>query len=182
MSEKVNITVDLETLGRGDDAPIVQIAAIYFDQFGETIDSFEAFVHPDYLDPSGCDIKTIFWWMQQDKKVQDKVFGGGENRASLDVALNAFESWLNGCWSEGDDLRIWQHSSFDAPKIQYQFRKVLGREIDIPYWAWKDMRTLHALSGVEKPIGNGLHNAMNDCANQAKHISWSFNQLGVDLY
>lgn len=170
---KTQITVDIETLGRGENAQIVQLAAIAFDKSGVQIGEFNKYVKWEtnkynfVVDPS-----TVAWWLKQSKEAINSVFGE-KNRHSIKKVLIEFEDWCNLF----DDYNLWQHSTFDAPKIQYAIRTVLKREPKIPYVAWKDIRTLTEVTGIHKTKVEGIaHNALDDCLNQKKYITKCLNK------
>ena len=179
MKEVINITLDLETLGRGDNAPIVQIGVLSFDDSGSAIDVFERKVDLQSLDSEGVELSTVAWWLQQNSDVQDNVFGGGFRVPIKDVLEQLEVFILEQVPDLRSEVRIWQHSSFDAPKVQHAFKKYLGREPEFKYWWWKDIRTLTTVTGVDKPIGTGLmlHDAVEDCRLQAEYISTCLNKL-----
>ena len=171
---KTQITVDLETLGKGETATIVQIAAIAFDKDGKQLGEFNKYI--DMNDSSQYDFtmdeSTIAWWLSQPHETQKSVFGA-KNKTPLKKALLEFENWC----LMFRDYNIWQHSSFDAPKLQYAIREVFKREPRIPYYAWKDIRTLTEVTGIKKTEVKGIaHNALDDCINQAHYITKCLNK------
>jgi len=173
--EKTQITVDTETLGRGETAQIVQIAAIAFDNDGNQLGEFNKYI--DWInDTHGftMDERTIAFWLRQPKEVQDSVFGE-KTRHPIARVLREFEEWCN----QWKSYNIWQHSTFDAPKLQYAIRKVFKTEPQIPYNAWKDIRTLTEITGIEKTETKGIpHNAYDDCVNQKNYIVQCLNKYG----
>lgn len=167
---KIQVTVDLETLGRSDGAAIVQIAAIAFTKEDGLIDTFEANIDFDSVKDYEVEMDTVLWWLKQEKEAQEQVFES-VGRIPFRVALFDLEQWFSHV-SGGEEFNIWQHSSFDAPKINYAFRREFQRELRIKYNSFKDIRTLTEVTGVEKtPVTKGVaHNAMDDCFNQMNYI------------
>jgi len=174
---KAQITIDTETLGRGESAFFVQLAAVEFDLDGNILDTFERKI--DFNEYNiynfSVDIHTIVWWMQQSKEAQESVFGKEHEREYMSQVLLEFEDWIE---SKGN-CNIWQHSSFDVPKVNYAIKEVCKRDQRIPYYYWKDIRTLTEVTGVGKTKVKGVaHDALDDCINQAKYITKCLNKIG----
>ena len=171
---KTEITVDLEALGRGETATIVQIAAIAFDRQGNQLGEFNKYIDMASSEEYNFTMSepTIAFWINQPKETQNSVFGS-KNKVSIKDALIEFENWCELY----KDYNLWQHSTFDAPKLQYAIREVLKREPKIPYVAWKDIRTLTEVTGIHKTEVKGItHNAIDDCVNQKEYITQCLNK------
>ena len=168
---KKQITVDLETLGRNESAFFVQIAAVEFDEDGNVIDYFNQYVDfESYMRyPFTMDINTVVWWLGQSKESQEKVFSDNVHRTPIEDVLALFEDWILG----KGECNIWQHSSFDVPKINYAIKEVLKHDQRINFYYWKDIRTLTETTGIPKPkMEKGVaHDALDDCVHQAHYIS-----------
>ncbi len=161
-----HMTIDFETLGRGDNAPIVQMAAVVWDVTG-VLDTWKMNVELQSLDPKGIDMSTLDWWFKQQPAAIDSVFGSIP-RESICHAIQTLEDLI----SHHNPDCIWQHSSFDAPKFQHAVRRYLKRETRVPYWVWKDIRSLTYVTGVEKTKVAGIaHDALHDCLNQAEYVN-----------
>lgn len=173
---KKQITVDLETLGRGESAFFVQIAAVEFDKDGNILDSFERNILFDEYQKYNftMDIPTFAWWINQSREAQNSVFSNSLDRVTIKTALVEFEEWI---LSKGE-CNIWQHSTFDAPKITYAINEVLKHDQKIKYHWWKDIRTLTETTGIQKSRVTGIaHNALDDCINQAHYITKCLKQV-----
>jgi len=174
----LNYTVDLETLGRGDNAPIIQLAIMKFDEDGDEIESLVRNVELSSLDNEGIELSTLHFWLSQKKKVIDSVFNSEQTYPITDCLLDLEGFILDTSTFDKDDIRIWQHSSFDAPKISYSFKKYLKRETYLKYYWFKDIRTLEVLANQgNRPKGNMAHNAFIDCFEQAQWISRCLNSV-----
>jgi len=125
-----HMTIDFETLGRGDNAPIVQMAAVVWNYTG-VLDKWKMNVELQSLDTVGIDMSTLEWWLLQDQKAIRSVFHSTP-RESISHAIETLE---NVIMHHNPDC-IWQHSSFDAPKFQAAVREHLKRETRVPYWVW----------------------------------------------
>ena len=62
-----NITFDLETLGNSSNAPIVQLAAVKFNDQGKITDSLLQYIDLASLQQYDFDIdyETLDWWFKQ---------------------------------------------------------------------------------------------------------------------
>ena len=174
----LNYTVDLETLGRGDNAPIVQLAVMKFDEEGDEIESLVRNVDLSTLDNEGLELSTVKFWLSQSKEVTESVFNSQDVYPISQCLLDLEGFIFDTSTFNRDDIRIWQHSSFDSPKIQYAFKKYLQRETYIKYHWFKDIRTLEVLANQGRRVkGNMAHNALTDCFEQAEWISQCLNSI-----
>lgn len=160
------ITFDLETLGSTFNAPIVQIAAVEFTPEGEVLGEFSVNIDISAdIDKFTIDLKTVKWWMEQEKEAREAVFT--DNGVPLKEALEKLMSWLG----DRRPQPVWCHTTFDAPILKNTCIKMGFGELFNPY-NYRDIRTLTALTGVKKTTVAGVaHNALDDCINQAKYIS-----------
>lgn len=174
----LDITFDLETLGTGPRAPIVQIAAITFDENGKPGDTpFKLDTLPD-LRKYQCDISTVAWWTAQSMDARMSVFGSGvDNRAPLSKALSAFASWVRIMHAPGTVIRAWCHATFDFPILENACR-VEGIGNPLHFRDIRDIRTLLEFSGDQDVEGPEIpHDALCDCEYQGRYISKGLNTL-----
>lgn len=176
----MNITFDLETLSRNENAPIVQLAAVKFKDDGEIVDVFDRKISFKSLERYGFEIEydTVLWWFQQRGEIIKTVMYDDGSRVDIRKALLDFQKWIG---STGEHI-YWSHSTFDPPKLYNAIKKV-GLQPFIPYRLFLDIRTLVALSGVFKEDitrTTAEHDAMGDCLFQASHISKMIQKVGLD--
>jgi hypothetical protein len=176
----VNITFDLETLGTSANAPIVQLAAVAFDNVGRIVSEFDALVNLKSLPQYGfeLDYGTVQWWLNQDKDAIDSVFSKklDEFRKPLKDVLEDFCIWLRTLGSI-DEMDFWSHATFDPPILANAVLKTKAK-LFIPYTRHRDIRTLTYFAGdisVERE-GNH-HNALDDCKYQASYVVQGMKQI-----
>ena len=179
-SAGIHLMIDLETMGKNPDAPIISIGAIFFDpqtgdmgpEFSKTID----------LDTAGgvIDRDVIKWWLKQSREAQSAVM---TDEIPLDDALlqlrefideNSGEFfvqvWGNGANFENTILRrSYERQGIPCPWRYYNDRDVrtiveLGKAIDF------DARTATPFEGER-------HNALDDARYQAKYVSAIWQKL-----
>ncbi|NWP54521.1 exonuclease [Escherichia coli] len=175
-----HLMIDLETMGKNPDAPIISIDAIFFDpqtgdmgpEFSKTID----------LETAGgvIDRDTIKWWLKQSREAQSAIM---TDEIPLDDALlqlrefideNSGEFfvqvWGNGANFENTILRrSYERQGIPCPWRYYNDRDVrtiveLGKAIDF------DARTAIPFEGER-------HNALDDARYQAKYVSVIWQKL-----
>ena len=175
-----HLMIDLETMGKNPDAPIISIDAIFFDpqtgdmgpEFSKTID----------LETAGgvIDRDTIKWWLKQSREAQSAIM---TDEIPLDDALlqlrefideNSGEFfvqvWGNGANFENTILRrSYERQGIPCPWRYYNDRDVrtiveLGKAIDF------DARTATPFEGER-------HNALDDARYQAKYVSAIWQKL-----
>ncbi|EPP0434697.1 3'-5' exoribonuclease domain-containing protein [Escherichia coli] len=175
-----HLMIDLETMGKNPDAPIISIGAIFFDpqtgdmgpEFSKTID----------LETAGgvIDRDTIKWWLKQSREAQSAIM---TDEIPLDDALlqllefideNSGEFfvqvWGNGANFDNTILRrSYERQGIPCPWRYYNDRDVrtiveLGKAIDF------DARTAIPFEGEH-------HNALDDARYQAKYVSVIWQKL-----
>lgn len=171
MRDKLNITYDLETLGTNYRAPIVQIAAVKFQDDGTIISSFERYVDLEkldrYADKFSVDYKTLKWWFSQSDEAIKSVFNP-HPAAQVDLrqALFEFVEWI----ANPSQHVYWTHATFDPPRLDYNFTAV-GINNPIPFRANRDIRTLSDLYDTSLEFEGIKHNALDDAIFQSRYIS-----------
>ena len=171
----MNISFDLETLGNTSKAPIVQIAAVKFENNGKLIDTFSRTIIVEDLDNYDLepDYSTILWWLKQDKEAINQVFGEYSIKTPLKPALVDFCNWLG----TKEDYNFWSHATFDPPVLKANF-KAVGVELPIHYRSFKDLRTLKELAKNPVIKREGTHHvALDDALYQMDLIVECFKVL-----
>lgn len=180
MNGPCNVMVDVETLGTGDGAMIVQIGAVRFWPYdGEngliSVDGTEFCADVEVSDANGrMDAETVLWWLRQPKEAQQRVFGSLDRKPLL-VALTEFEDWLAEVPVEG----MWANPpSFDLRLLREARRCVFidGRtiKVDHPLFdhrlerCFRTLKKIGKKAGVEEPLRVGVHHdARDDAFHQA---------------
>lgn len=164
------VMLDLETLGNGNNAVIIQISAIVFNPITqETFNEFNVTINPDTSLKYGMeiDISTIEWWIEK----SDTYKNIKKNRVSIEEALdkfsNFYKSYANNCDVCGNGV------AFDNVILRNAYRKT-GKKCPWHYRNDFDLRTLRKLYGKDIEIAEGArgeaHNAIDDCKYQ---IAWT---------
>ncbi|HBE7724059.1 TPA: 3'-5' exoribonuclease [Escherichia coli] len=175
-----HLMIDLETMGKNPDAPIISIGAIFFDpqtgdmgpEFSKTID----------LETAGgvIDRDTIKWWLKQSREAQSAIM---TDEIPLDDALLQLREFIDEnsgeffvqVWGNGANFdntilrRSYERQGFPCPWRYYNDRDVrtiveLGKAIDF------DARTAIPFEGER-------HNALDDARYQAKYVSVIWQKL-----
>ena len=179
---KVHAMLDIETLGQGSNAFILQICLKTFDldrtagfeskTFTANVDAWRLQVGAD------IDQSTVQWWQSRDDEVRKSVMSGTKR---LTQVLLELEDWAKK--NKVDTL--WANSpSFDCVILQNACKRN-AVEWKLPqYWAWRDMRTLVSLVndlGAKLPKLSNTHDAVQDVDNQIELVKKAFaflNQKG----
>lgn len=179
---RTGIMLDCETLGTSDSAPVVQwhMAAFNLDDPTAEIKHFGS---PLPLAPQvklGRHIgtSTALWWLRQ-KPEALKLFESKElegNHDDLYGFLQASVTWLNMIAQSSFAIEIWSFGSGFDTRIFKSLLDSFDLTWPISYRAENDLRTLIALSNLDKdsvPLVDGYvkHNARFDCLQQ---IRWYF--------
>ncbi|WP_230905449.1 exonuclease, partial [Escherichia coli] len=175
-----HLMIDLETMGKNPDAPVISIGAIFFDpqtgdmgpEFSKTID----------LETAGgvIDRNTIKWWLKQSREAQSAIM---TDEIPLDDALLQLREFIDEnsgeffvqVWGNGANFdntilrRSYERQGIPCPWRYYNDRDVrtiveLGKAIDF------DARTAIPFEGVP-------HNALDDARHQAKQVSAIWQKL-----
>lgn len=153
----MHIMLDIETLGKSEDAVILEITAVYFkinsinQRFHQKIKVF------DQLCNRSIDPDTIKWW-------QNQVFTPTlDGSCSLEEALILLNKW----WP--DAQTVWANSpSFDCNILEHAYKQY-GLQCPWSYRQERDLRTLKWLANDPKVESEGQeHNALDDCLYQIR--------------
>ena len=175
-----DVMIDLETWGNNQSSVVVQIGACWFDRHTGAIgETFKEHISAESEIKAGftTDASTLYWWFDQSKEAQESAIGAYRDRRSSGYAWGKLNSFLLSAEN------IWCHASFDAAIVNYHMNTLNLRK-NFKYYAFKDLRTLTELAGVDirrykKETSGILHDALDDCKLQVKYAVDSFNKLGV---
>jgi DNA polymerase III epsilon subunit-like protein len=162
-----HVMLDLETLGTGDHAAIVQIGACVFDS-REISSTFRRNIYLGSENLGNIEGDTLRWWMGQSPDAIASVLQSTE-RAPLRIALEDFRSWL-----VGDRFAIWANSpSFDLRLLRQAYERC-GLEPPWKFYQEMDHRTMKHLGrllNVPRLQFEGTkHDALVDTINQARYL------------
>lgn len=159
-----HLMMDIETLGVGKDALMIQLGACYFNPKTKEIgDTF--LMSLDVLDSEKLGFKksqsTLDWWKKQNKEVFDKI--EAEQKPVQDV-MKKFAEFIKPA------KFYWSHTSFDFVIIQNYLEACSLRKMD--FRATIDIRTINILSNInlDKYDWSGkTHDALDDCKFQVNY-------------
>lgn len=189
MDKRIDVMTDIETLGRGENATIFQIAAIAFDiKTGEYIDKFNMIVDISKNKTLNVTGDTLKWWLNTDKELLTKLLNDG--RGSSEEMLNMFHIWLT---LQSDDMKnvfLWGNGIlFDNKILEHQMKEI-GIGYPIFYRNDRDMRTLVEIASHKAGIATEkefrdkyknpdliAHDAFDDVKGQIDIVTKCYNIL-----
>ncbi|EHK3780445.1 3'-5' exoribonuclease [Escherichia coli] len=185
-----HLMIDLETMGKNPDAPIISIGAIFFDpqtgdmgpEFSKTID----------LETAGgvIDRDTIKWWLKQSREAQSAIM---TDEIPLDDALLQLREFIDENSGEFF-VQVWGNgANFDNTILRRSYerqgipcRSYERQGIPCPwrYYNDRDVRTIVELgkaidfdARTAIPFEGERHNALDDARYQAKYVSVIWQKL-----
>ena len=181
-----HVMVDLETMGKNSNAPVVSIGAVLFDPatgfLGETfykVVSLESAVSwGAEIDPS-----TVIWWMKQSSEARSEI--ANDNAIQLDDALLQFSEFVFENIPGGyETAQIWGNgATFDNTILRSSFERAC---LDCP-WDYRNDRDVRTMVELGKAIGfdaktstpfeGERHNALADAQHQARYVSAIWQRL-----
>lgn len=185
-----DIMVDIETLGKGENASIFQIAAMSFDiTTGKIYDEINLIGDIEKYDNLNVDGDTLKWWLNTNKELLTDLLNKG-TYGEWDL-LRAFETWLLNQAEDTKDIYLWGNGIlFDNAKLQHHMNKC--NMIDgypIFYKNDRDVRTILELashltglseSEIKKSVEDENeveHDALDDTRYQIRLVHKCYNLL-----
>lgn len=175
--------IDLETLGLGPTAAIMQIGAALFetqvnrrvvstvdDGFEVNVSVASALIHGR----AHADQGTIEWWRKRPASNLSYVTSNGR---PLPEALDQLAAWLKANNVE----RVWGHgAAFDIAILEHAYRAV-GMEVPWSHRDVRDTRTVFWLAeqkGWKRPnTGEPVHTGLMDALAQAEEVLDALDRL-----
>ena len=176
----IHLMIDLETMGKNPDAPIISIGAIFFDpqtgdmgpEFSKTID----------LDTAGgvIDRDVIKWWLKQSREAQSAIM---TDEIPLDDALLQLREFIDENSGEFF-VHVWGNgANFDNTILRRSYERQ-GIPCPWRYYNDRDVRTIVELgkaidfdARTAIPFEGERHNALDDARYQAKYVSVIWQKL-----
>ncbi|EFH4721603.1 3'-5' exoribonuclease [Escherichia coli] len=176
----IHLMIDLETMGKNPDAPIIAIGAIFFDpqtgdmgpEFSKTID----------LDTAGgvIDRDVIKWWLKQSREAQSAIM---TDEIPLDDALLQLREFIDENSGEFF-VQVWGNgANFDNVILRRSYERQ-GIPCPWRYCNDRDVRTIVELgkaidfdARTAIPFEGERHNALDDARYQAKYVSVIWQKL-----
>ncbi|MCH6141349.1 exonuclease [Klebsiella variicola] len=176
----VHVMVDLETMGKKHNAPIVAIGAVVFDPATGSIG--ESFYKVVCLDSSVnwgavIDPSTVIWWLKQSSEARSAIVN--DDAIPLQDALLQFREFVSDNVAGGSKkAQVWGNgASFDNSILRSAY-DCIAEDYPWEYWNDRDVRTMlelgQAISFDPKttiPFEGSRHNALADAIHQARYVS-----------
>ena len=175
-----HLMLDLETMGKNPDAPIISIGAIFFDpqtgdmgpEFSKTID----------LETAGgvIDRDVIKRWLKQSREAQSAIM---TDEIPLDDALLQLREFIDENSGEFF-VQVWGNgANFDNTILRRSYERQ-GIPCPWRYYNDRDVRTIVELgkaidfdARTATPFEGERHNALDDARYQAKYVSAIWQKL-----
>ncbi|HFU7620731.1 TPA: 3'-5' exoribonuclease [Escherichia coli] len=175
-----HLMIDLETMGKNPDAPIISLGAIFFDpQTGEMGPEFSKTID---LDTAGgvIDRDVIKWWLKQSREAQSAIL---TDEIPLDDALLQLREFIDENSGEFY-VRVWGNgANFDNVILRRSYERQ-GIPCPWRYCNDRDVRTIVELGNsigfdvrMTIPFEGVPHNALDDARYQAKQVSAIWQKL-----
>ncbi|WP_367073496.1 3'-5' exoribonuclease [Klebsiella quasipneumoniae] len=176
----VHVMVDLETMGKKHNAPIVAIGAVVFDPATGSIG--ESFYKVVCLESSVnwgavMDPSTVIWWLKQSSEARSAIVN--DDAIPLLDALLQFREFVSDNVAGGSKkAQVWGNgTSFDNSILRSSY-DCIAEDYPWEYWNDRDVRTMvelgQAISLDPKttiPFEGSRHNALADAIHQARYVS-----------
>ncbi|HBS5906510.1 TPA: 3'-5' exoribonuclease [Klebsiella variicola] len=176
----VHVMVDLETMGKKHNAPIVAIGAVVFDPATGSIG--ESFYKVVCLESSVnwgavMDPSTVIWWLKQSSEARSAIVN--DDAIPLLDALLQFRKFVSDNVAGGSKkAQVWGNgTSFDNSILRSSY-DFIAEDYPWEYWNDRDVRTMvelgQAISFDPKttiPFEGSRHNALADAIHQARYVS-----------
>ena len=175
-----HLMIDLETMGKNPDAPIISIGAIFFDP--QTGDMGPEFIKTIDLETAGgvIDRDTIKWWFKQSREAQSAIM---TDEIPLDDALLQLREFIDENSGEFF-VQVWGNgANFDNTILRRSYERQ-GIPCPWRYYNDRDVRTIVELgkaidfdARTAIPFEGERHNALDDARYQAKYVSVIWQKL-----
>ena len=186
---RIDIVVDLETLGTNNSPVIMQIGAAVFDiTTGKIIRKFSHNISIQSCINLGLNIDalTLKWWTKQDPNTIKEVMNGTK---SLEFVLDEFKKWVMMVSGNAIGIvHLWGNGILADNTWLKSAYNLIGKTYPIHYTKDRDVRTILDLAAIkldvtEKQIQSQVenkgvyHNAVDDAEWAAKVVSTCYNIL-----
>ena len=188
MRNRIDIMVDLETLGTSTDATVFQVGAIAFDiETGEIIDTFNKVCNIEFEDLK-VDGSTLQWWLKTNKELLHDLLNN-QHSCTEKSMWQDFNRFLHLQQSKCFDLCLWGNGiSFDVAMVKHNLMQNCGNYF-IKYNKERDVRTILDLATTklgmsERDFKNRSkldteieHDALDDCKYQIRYVCDAYRVL-----
>lgn len=153
VAEKVQIGIDIETVGKYDSCVVTRIAITPF-YFSETNTTFEEFCDRTLViafdqaeqDEHGRirEAATVQWWESQTEELKVISYYPTDNDMKVHDAFELIKTYLKKWRYDYMNSHLWARSSFEIHKLQSMQEMAYGKGMDMKVlngWNWLDFKT-----------------------------------------
>lgn len=161
------IVIDIETLGRRNDAAVTQVGIVIADENFDVLDSYLIQVTPDAWNT--CDRtftgETLLWWMEQKNTPTSKkpTHIVHSYKYLVDKLYQIFDRYNT------EDTTIWTKGTMDLFCIK-DLCEYFDMNTPWEFWQPRDIRTVKDFIKEWKTFENNNHNALDDALNQLREL------------
>lgn len=180
-----HLMIDLETMGKKTNAPIVSIGAVFFNpQNGDIGKEFYTAVNLESAMKQGAvpDGDTILWWLKQSSEARSAICV--DNAMLISLALSELTHFINRHSDNPKYMKVWGNgATFDNIILRGAYER---SSLPCPweYFNDHDVRTIVTLGRTigfdpkkAMPFEGDAHNALADARHQAKYVSAIWQRL-----
>ena len=168
--KRIDIMVDIETLGKEGNSPVIQVAAAAFDiHTGEILKEFNRCCDISYNKNLIVDGSTLKWWLETDSELLKTILARGSVDGTEQYVIEMFHRWITNL-QEDYEVYLWGNGIlFDNRIIKEKF-EAFGLQYPIFYRNDRDLRTIVDIVNSKYNIdirkeceveGERKHDAMN---------------------
>lgn len=164
---KNNIIIDIETLGRRNDAAITQVGLVIADKNFNILNKFLIQVDPKAWLTCNRTFtgETLLWWMQQkntpvSNTSTHSVYSYKELIEKLKLIFRMYNT---------SETLVWTKGSMDLFCIKDLF-EYFDMELPWEFWQPRDIRTAKEFIEEWQTFENNNHNALDDALNQLREL------------
>lgn len=184
--KRIDIMLDIETLGKGDDATVFQISAIAFNLFtGQYLDEIPYFNEVADIEKNNIlnvDGSTLKWWLRTDKQLLTELLHKGE-KSTNEILVDFYEWLLDRIKDYGkENVYLWGYGILFDNRIIKSHLESLGFKYPVLHRNNRDVHTIlelasHVTGISEKEIKEKIkdeslvkHNAIDDVKRQVNLV------------
>ncbi len=160
MSKRIDILVDIESLGRTADSLIYEIGAIAFDrETDKEISTYHCSLSIKNMKDITITASTLLWWLKENPELMRHVLSG-ENESEVDEVfydekslLSSFVEWIKydidrklGKFGEYINVFLWGNGILFDNRLLKEHMEKYNIEYPIFYRNDRDLRTLIELA------------------------------------
>lgn len=184
---RIDIMLDLETLGTGVHTSIFQISAVMFDIVtGKPFNNFDEIINIKTIPNLNVSADTLMWWAKTNPLLFAKLINN-DKRIDYKEALQKFYDFCVTPVYGNDNVYLWGNGiNFDNVILRQAYVD-MGMTYPIRYDCDRDVRTIIDLASIKtcktiKEIRSMFanseeHNALQDCIYQASYVSYCYKEL-----